>query len=97
MNEYTVNKASHLEVSVEKFVEAVEQFSEHIHNATGIFMGNPADLIEIGMSGIPSNCYFISNDCAEKNKMYHVIDGELKRRLYDFIEKYPDRVFRGKK
>lgn len=95
MNEYTVNKASPLEVSVEKFVEAVEQFSEHIYNATEIFMGNPADLIEIDMSEIPSNCYFISNDCVEKNKMYYVTDGKLKRRLYDFIGKYPDRVFKG--
>ena len=97
MNEYTVNKASPLEVSVEKFLEAVEQFNEHIYHATEIFMGNPFDLIEIDMSEIPSNCYFISNNCVEKNKMYHVTDGELKRRLYDFIEKYPNRVFRGKK
>ena len=97
MNECAVNMASSLDISVEKILEAVEQFSEHIYDATEIFMGNPFDLIEINMSEIPSNCYFISNDCVEKNKMYHVIDGELKRRLYDFIEKYPDRVFRGKK
>lgn len=29
--------------------------------------------------------------------MYHVTDDEIKRMLYDFIEKYPDRVFKGKK
>ena len=97
MNECAVNMASSLDISVEKFLEAVEQFSEHIYDATEIFMGNPFDLIEINMSEIPSNCYFISNDCVEKNKMYHVTDSELKRILYDFTSKYPDRVFRGKK
>ena len=97
MNECTVNKASSLDVSAEKLLEAVKQFSKHIFDATEIFMGNPFDLIEIDMSEIPSNCYFISDNCVEKNKMYRVTDGELKRMLYDFIEKYPDRVFRGKK
>lgn len=97
MNECTINRASPLEISAEKLLEAVKQFKEHIYEATEIFMGNPFDLIEIDMSEIPSNCYFISDNCVEKNKMYHVTDDELKRMLYDFIEKYPDRVFRGKK
>lgn len=97
MNEFTVNKASSLDISAEKLLEAVKQFSEQIYNATEIFMGNPFDLIEIDMSEIPRNCYFISDNCVEKNQMYHVTDGELKRMLYDFIEEHPDRVFRGKK
>lgn len=97
MNECTINRASHLEISAEKLLEAVKQFEEHIYEATEIFMGNPFDLIEIDMSEIPSNCYFISENCVERNSMYHVTDSELKRMLYDFIEKYPDRVFRGKK
>ena len=97
MNECTVNKTSNLEVSAEKLLEAVKQFSEQIYIATEIFMGNPWDLIEIDMSEIPRNCYFISEQYVEKGKMYHVTDGELKRMLYDFIEKYPDRIFRGKK
>ena len=97
MNEYTVAKTSSLDISAEKFLEVVKQFSEHIYNATEIFMGNPFDLIEIDMSEIPSNCYFISENSVERNKMYHVTDGALKRMLYDFIEKYPDRVFRGKR
>lgn len=97
MNECTVNKASPLEVSVEKLLEAVKQFSEHIYDATEIFMGNPFDLIEIDMSEIPSNCYFISENSVERNKMYHITDDYLKRELYNFIENYPDRVFKGKK
>ena len=97
MNKCTVNKTSNLEVSAEKLLEAVKQFSEQIYNATEIFMGNPWNLIEIDMSEVPSNCYFISDNCVEKNKMYHVTDSELKRMLYDFIEEYPDRVFKGKK
>lgn len=97
MNECTVNKALDLEISAEKLLEAVKLFSEHIYDATEIFMGNPCDLIEIDMSEIPKNCYFISDNCVEKNKLYHVTDSEMKRMLYDFIEKYPDRVFRSKK
>ncbi len=97
MNECTINRDSPLEISAEKLLEAAKQFEEHIYEATEIFMGNPFDLIEIDMSEIPSNCYFMSDNCVERNKMYHVTDSELKRMLYDFIEKYPERVFRGKK
>ena len=98
MNEYTVtNKTSSLDISAEKLLEAVKQFSEHIYEATEIFMGNPFDLIEIDMSEIPSNCYFISDSLVEKNTMYHITNDELKRMLYDFIEKYPDRVFKGER
>ena len=97
MNKYSVNKTSSLDISVEKILEAIKQFSKHIYKATEIFMGNPFDLIEINMSEIPSNYYFISDNCVEKNKMYHVTDDEMKRMLYDFIEKYPDRVFKGKR
>lgn len=97
MNECTVNNASPLEVSAEKLLEAAKQFSEHIYNATEIFMGNPFDLIEIDMSEIPSNCYFISNNNVERNKMYHITDDLIKRELYNFIENYPDRVFKGEK
>ena len=96
MIEYAVNKTSSLDINAEKLLEAVKQFCEHIYEATEIFIGNPFDLIEIDMSEIPRNCYFISNNCVEKNKIYHVTDDELKRMLYDFIEKYPDRVFKGK-
>lgn len=97
MNECTVNKASPLEVSAEKLLEAVKQFNEHVYEATEILMGNPFDLIEIDMSEIPRNCYFISNNNVERNKMYHITDDYLKRELYQFIENHPDRVFRGEK
>lgn len=86
-----------LENETKKLLEAVKQFSETLYEATEIFMGNPSDLIEIDMSKIPSNCFFISSQYMEKGKMYKVEDGDLKRSLYEFIEKYPDRVFRGKK
>ena len=97
MNECTVNRTSSLDLSAEKLLDAVKQFSEHIYNATEIFMGNPFDLIEMDMSEVPRNWCFISDSCAEENKLYYVTDDELKRGLYNFIEKYPDRVFRGKK
>ena len=86
-----------LENETKKLLEAIKQLSETLYEATEIFMGNPFDLIEIDMSKIPSNCFFISSQYMEKGKIYKVEDGELKRSLYEFIEKYPDRVFRGKK
>lgn len=92
----TATKDSTLEISLDKFKKAVEQFSEHIYEATTIFIGNPLDLIEIDMYEIPSNCYFVSNHNIDRSEMYKV-DGELKRTLYEFIEEFPDRVFRGKK
>lgn len=93
----TATKDSTLEISLDKFKKAVEQFSEHIYEATTIFIGNPLYLIEIDMYEIPSNCYFVSNHLIDRGVMYKVEDGELKRSLYEFIEEFPDRVFRGKK
>ena len=78
-------------------LEAIKQFSETLYQATEIFIGNPFDLTEIDMSKIPSHCFFVSDIHIEKGTMYHVKDGDLKRGLYEFIEEYPDRVFRGKR
>ncbi len=97
MINYTANKASDLELSLNKLLEVTKQFSEHIYEATQIFLGNPFDLIKMDMSKIPSNCFFISEHSAESGKILKVEDEELKRMLYKFIEEHPDRVFRGKK
>lgn len=86
-----------LNISLDKLLEAIEQFNESIYKATNIFLGNPFDLIKIDMNKIPRNCYFISNHNLDLGKMYKVKEGELKRNLYKFIEEHPDRVFRGKK
>ena len=82
---------------MQKFLEAIEQFGEHIYEATEIFLTNPMELIEIDMSEIPPNCYFISDYHVDKGTIYKVEDGELKRMLYGFIEEFPERVFKGKK
>lgn len=95
MNEYTANKTSSLDISVEKLLEVTKQFSEHIYKATQIFLGNPFDLIKMDMSKIPSNCFFISEHSVESGKILKVEDEELKRMLYEFIEEHPDRAFRG--
>ena len=83
--------------SMNKFLEAVEQFGEHIYESTEIFIGNPFDLLKIDMSEIPNNCYFISDINIDRNTMFKVKDSDFKRTLYEFIEENPDRVFRGKK
>lgn len=60
-------------------------------------MGNPLDLIKINMSEIPRCCFFISNHHINRGTMFKIEDGKFKRELYNFIEKYPDRVLRGEK
>ena len=100
MIEYITNKpltTSNLEVSMDKLLEAVNQFCERIYETTEIFIGNPFDLIEIDMSKIPTNYVFISNYHMQIGTMTHVKDGELKRDLYKFIEEHPDRIFKGEK
>ena len=99
MSDYITSTYSNLDlnISLDKLLEAVEQFNESIYKATNIFLGNPFDLIKIDMNKIPRNCYFISNHNLDLGKMYKVKEGELKRDLYKFIEEHPDRVFRGKK
>lgn len=86
-----------MEKEMAKFLQRVEKSCENLYKSTEIFMGNHFDLIEIDMSKIPRNCFFISDHCIEKGIMFKVDEGELKRMLYDFIEQHPDRVFRGEK
>lgn len=81
---------------INKFLEAIKKFSETIYQSTEILLANPFDLIEMDMSEIPCNCYFISDAHIEKGTMFKVEDSDLKRSLYEFIEEFPDRVFRGK-
>ena len=99
MSDYITSASSSLDLnmSLDKLLEAVEQFSESIYKATNIFLGNPFDLIKMDMGKIPRNCYFISDHSLDLGKMYKVEKEELKRDLYKFIEEHPDRVFRGEK
>lgn len=99
MNDYITSASSNLdlEMNLDKLLGAVEQFCEHIYEATVIFLGNPFDLIKMDMSKIPYNCCFISDYRLASGKMYKVENEGLKRDLYKFIEEHPDRVFRGRK
>ena len=99
MNDYITSTSLSLDLSMslDKLLEAVEQFSESVYKATNIFLGNPFDLIKMDMSKIPCNCYFVSDHNLDLGKMYKVEKDELKRDLYKFIEEHPDRVFRGRK
>ena len=99
MNDYITSASSSLDLnmSLDKLLEAVEQFNEAIYKATDIFLGNPFDLIKMDMNKIPRHCYFVSHYDIDKGKFYKVEKEELKRDLYKFIEEHPDRVFRGRK
>ena len=99
MNDYITSASSSLDLnmSLDKLLEAVEQFDKHMYEATEIFFGHPLDLIKLDMSKIPCNCYFVCHYGIDIGKLYKVEDGEIKRELYEFIKKHPDRAFRGKK
>lgn len=99
MSDYITSTSSSLdlEMSLDKLLEAIKQFDERIYEVTEIFFGNPFDLIKMDMSKIPRNCYFVSHYGIDEGKLYKVEDVELKRELYEFIEKHPDRAFRGRK
>ena len=86
-----------MEDNMNKLLEAIQQFSETVYQSTEILLANPLDLMELDLAEIPCNCYFISDQHVENGTMYKVEDGDLKRNLYEFIEEFPDRVFRGKK
>ena len=100
MSEYITNKpltASDLGMSLDKLLEAVNQLNEDMYKITKIFLGHPLDLIKLDMSEIPCNCYFVCHYGIDIGKLYKVEDGEMKRELYEFIQKHPDRAFRGRK
>ena len=99
MSDYITSASSSLdlELSLDKLLETIKQFDEHLYEATEIFYAHPFDVIGMDMSEIPCNCYFICHYGIDKGKLYKVKDGELKRELYEFIQKHPDRAFRGKK
>ena len=84
------------EVTINQLVGVVKLSSELTYIATNIFIIHPLDLMEIDMSEIPCNCYFVSTPHINKGEMLQV-DGDLKKELYKFIEEHPDKVFRGKK
>lgn len=79
----------------DKIKNFLELTSEICYKTTEIFIGNPFDLIEMDMSKIPSNCFFISDYHVNKGEMLKLNDGEIKRDAYKFIKEFPDRVFRG--
>lgn len=85
------------EFNLEALKQSIKDFKELVYETTNIFIGNPSDIININMYDIPSNCIFIGNQYINTGEMYKIEDSQLKRSLYEFANKYQDRVFRGKK
>lgn len=84
------------EVTINQLVEVIKQSNEFGYEATVIFVGHPLDLAAIDVYEFPSTCYFVSNQYVPKGAIYQA-DGYWKRFWYEFINEYPDKVFRGKK
>ena len=83
--------------ALDDFKKAVEDFSEHLYQLTKIFIMNPEDIMRLDLNDFSDNTFIISVCSVEPGQAYAIQDSPLKRQLYEFIEKHPDRVFRGKK
>lgn len=77
--------------------KAIEDFSEHLYQASQIILVNPEDGIQLDLNEYPDTCFFISNFSVEKGQAILVNDSPLKRDLFEFCCEHQDRVFRGKK
>lgn len=84
--------------------KAIDAFSKHMYDTTQIFIGHPDTLMAIDYSKIPNNCWFLADYHIEKGQVMLVKDTaggqnafDLKKSLYDFLEKHPERFFRGEK
>ena len=63
-----------------------------------ICLMNPLSIVDFDLKMFPENCYFISDLFVKQN--YAVLfdnDDEDKKQFCDFIKKFKDRVFQGKK
>ena len=77
--------------------KAIENFSEHLYQITQILLVNPEDGIHLKLDEFPDNVILITKNEVEKGQCILVKDGPLKRSLYDFCKKHPEKIFRGKK
>lgn len=84
-----------MDKEIENFVKAVDDFLEKFYQATRIFVVNPNTLLKLNMNNFGTNIWFVSNAAMEENKCVEVVNDKLKRDLYRFCEKHPDRYFQG--
>ena len=83
--------------ALDNLKKAVDDFSEHLYQLTKIFIMNPEDIMRLDLNDFSNNTFIISVSSVAPGQAYAIQDSPLKRQLYEFIEKHPDRVFRGKR
>ena len=86
----------------EQFIDALDKFlivTENIaYKDAKILLINPLELLKLSMESFPQNCYFISKfDQPLYSAIMLVEDTEEKKQAWDFIQKFPDRIFQGKR
>ena len=89
--------AEDLKISMDKFKLIIDEFSEKMFQSTHIYMGHPTTLLQIDMTKIPNNRWFISHQYVEEGCVLLIKDEDMKRDLYKFCEEHPDRIFKGSK
>lgn len=86
----------------EQLIDALNKFLVVVENiaykdAKILFM-NPLKLFDLPMESCLQNCYFISKDDQPLHSAIMLVeDSEEKKQAWDFIRKFPDRVFQGEK
>lgn len=86
----------------EQLIDALNKFSIVIkgnsYKNAKILLINPLDLLDLHMEDCPQNCYFISKiDQPLHSALMLVEDTDEKKQVWNFIQKFPDRVFRREK
>lgn len=80
---------------LEALIYAVKKFD---YDTTTIVFMNPSDILELDMEDYSGCIYFISQIALERGTACVLKeDSEAKRCAYDFIKRYPDRVWNGEK
>lgn len=86
----------------EQLIDALNKFfivvEDIAYKDAKILLMNPLELLDLPMESCPQNCYFISKiDQPLHSAIMLVEDSDEKKQAWDFIKKFPDRVFRGEK
>lgn len=86
----------------EQLIDALNNFSIVIkgnaYKNAKILLINPLDLLDLHMKDCPQNCYFISKIDQPLHSAFMLVeDTDEKKKAWDFIQKFPDRISRGEK
>lgn len=95
MNTIQTDLKDKLMIALDNFLNINDQIT---FKNVKICLMNPLDIVNLDLQMFSKNCYFISDLLVNQNSAILLDDNdEEKKYFWDFIKKFPDRVFQGKK